>query len=387
MNTKPDSPSFAPSVEGSAEFGRRATRWLVGLLLVAAVLFLLASSVLFVDETELVLVERLGDIVAVYDRPQDRGLQFKLPWPVEAVRRFDRRRQLYDPPGREIFTRDRKNVIVDAYVVWRIADPDEQARALHERPAVRFFRSLGSTDVAEARLDSRLRSVLSTVIGQVEFSGAEGLFHVADSESGPADASPGRLAELGETIRDRMLQRSRESDSLREQLGIEIIDVGIKRPNLPAGNQQAVYERMKSERKKIAQRYRSAGLAESTVIRSQARKQSSELLARASAEAERIRGEAEAEAIRILNAAHAEDPEFYRVLRTLDTYRKILNPKTTLVLSASSNLLKLLTEGIPDPPAASLAPTAAEPVTVPGGRPSPADPPDEPHTAASGGAR
>jgi membrane protease subunit HflC len=314
--------------------------------------FLFASSIVFVDETEIVLVERLGDIVAVYDRPQDRGLQLKLPWPVETARRFDRRRQLYDPPGREIFTRDRKNILIDAYVVWRIADPPEGTPADPQtRPAVRFFRSLGSTAVAEARLDSRLRSVLSAVVGQVEFSGEQGLFHVPDSESGPTNSIPGRLAQLADTIRERILKRSRESDSLREELGIEIVDVGIKRPNLPAGNQQAVYERMKSERRKIAQRYRSAGLAESTVIRSQAKKQSSELLARANAEAERIRGEAEAEAIGILNAAHAEDPEFYRLMRTLDTYRKILNPKTTLVLSASSNLLKLLTEGIPEEPA------------------------------------
>jgi membrane protease subunit HflC len=352
MTNSLDPSSFAPPAGETAELGRRTMRFFAGLLLAGLVVFLVTSSVVFVDETEIVLVERLGDIVAVYDRPADRGLQMKLPWPVETVRRFDRRRQLYDPPGREIFTRDRKNITVDAYVVWRIAEPDESTPAgLDNRPAVKFFRSLGSPAVAEARLDSRLRSVLSTVIGQIEFSGEDGLFHVADSESGPADAAPGRLAELAGTIRAGILERSREGESLREQLGIEIVDVGIKRPNLPAGNQQAVYERMKSERRKIAQRYRSAGLAESTVIRSQARKQASELLARANAEAERIRGEAEAEANSVLNAAHAEDPEFYRVMRTLDTYRKILNPKTTLVLSASSNLLRLLTEGIPEEPA------------------------------------
>ena len=351
MTSSSTSRTFAPTDDHATESRRRALRVLLGLLLTVGAICLLTSSVVFVDETEIVLVERLGDIVAVYDRPADRGLQMKLPWPIETVRRFDRRRQLYDPPGREIFTRDRKNILIDAYIVWRIAEPDEAATAsLSDRPAVRFFRSLGSPEVAEARLDSRLRSVLSAVVGQVEFSGEEGLFHVVDSESGPADSAPGRLAELARTIRERILKRSREDDSLREQLGIEIVDVGIKRPNLPAGNQQAVYERMKSERRKIAQRYRSAGLAESTVIRSQARKQASELLARANAEAERIRGEAEAEANSILNAAHAEDPEFYRVMRTLDTYRKILNPKTTLVLSASSNLLKLLTEGIPDEP-------------------------------------
>ena len=104
---------------------------------------------------------------------------------------------------------------------------------------------------------------------------------------------------------------------------------------------------MKSERQKIADRYRSAGLAESTVIRSHADRQSAELIAKADADAERIRGEAEAEATAILNNAHAADPEFYRTMRTLDAYRTILNDKTTLVLSASSSLLKMLTEGVP----------------------------------------
>jgi membrane protease subunit HflC len=121
--------------------------------------------------------------------------------------------------------------------------------------------------------------------------------------------------------------------------------------NFPEGNRSAVYERMRSERRKIADRYRAEGLAESKMIRSQAELWATTLLARAGADAERIRGEAEAEATEVLNAAHLEDPEFYRVLRTLDGYRKIIHPNTTLVLSASSSLLKMLSEGLPEPPA------------------------------------
>jgi membrane protease subunit HflC len=131
-------------------------------------------------------------------------------------------------------------------------------------------------------------------------------------------------------------------------LGIEIVDLRITRLNLPQGNQQAVFERMKSERKKIADRYRSAGLAENQMIRSQADRQYNELLSKTRADAERIRGVAEAEAVRVLNAAHAQDPDFYAVLAALDAYRKILNERTTLVLSASSSMLKLLTDGIPE---------------------------------------
>jgi membrane protease subunit HflC len=337
-------------------------RTLLGSALTALILLGLVTSVIFVDETEYVLIERLGNIVAVYDRPEDRGLHVKAPWPIDTVRRFDRRVQLFDPPGRELFTRDKKNVMLDAYVCWKIAEPVDDSGA--ERPVVQFFRSLGSADSAEARLDSRMRSILSTQLGQVELSR---LLSTANSESGPGDDGPGMLAQLSEQVRRQVNQRSGEEQSLRERLGIEIVDLRIKRLNLPEGNQMAVFERMRSERKKIADRYRSAGMAENRMIRSQADRQYNEILAKARSEAERIRGEAEAEAIRILNQAHALDPEFYRVLQTLDTYRKIVNPKTTLVLSASSELLKLLTAGVPElpepPPPPSAAPSPGEKVS------------------------
>jgi membrane protease subunit HflC len=321
------------------------------------------TSLVLVDETEFVVVERLGKINAVYDRPADRGLHFKLPWPIDAVRRFDRRVQLFDPIGREIFTQDKKNVTVDAYICWRIAaSPNAQQGKLSDRPVVRFFRGLGSVDVAEARLDSRLRSILSTQIGHVELSK---LLSVADSEDGPDATETGTLENVGESVRAAVMQRVGDQDSLTDRLGIEIVDVRIKRLNFPSGNQQAVFERMKSERKKIADDYRYAGMADNEEIKSQADRQHNEILAKARADAERIRGEAEAEAIGTLNRAHARDPEFYKLMQTLDAYRKILNERTTLVLSASSNLLKLLTEGIPEPGASADEPTSPTVKSVP----------------------
>jgi modulator of FtsH protease HflC len=243
-----------------------------------------------------------------------------------------------------MFTSDKKNVTVDVYVCWRIAEPTGESTPLAERPLVRFYRGLGSVDLADARLDSRIRSILTTTIGQVELSR---LLGVKNSEQGPAAKEAGPLETLSATVRNETMRRSSEAESLRDRLGIEIVDLRITRLNLPTGNQQAVFERMKSERKKIADRYRSAGMAENQMIRSQADRQYNEILAKTRADAERIRGTAEAEAVRILNAAHAQDPEFYTVITTLDAYRKILNEKTTLVLSASSSLLKMLTEGVP----------------------------------------
>lgn len=334
----------SPSLSHS--FSRRVT----GSVFVVLLLCLAPTCVLFVDETEWVLVQRFGRIVSVYDQPADKGPHFKWPWPMETTRRFDRRLRLSTPPGRELFTRDRKNLIVEAYIGWKIPEPTEAEVAdPFNRPVVRFYRSLGQPEVAESRLASRLQSLLTSRLGQMELSE---LISVRDSESGPSEeASP--LGQLAEELKRELRQRPGETTSLREQMGIEIVDVRIKRINLPSGNLQAVYERMRSERQKIAERYRSAGLAESRMIRSRAERQATEILAQANAEADRIQGAGEAEALRILNEAHAEDPELYETLQAMETYRQILSEQTTLVLSASSRLWKLLTEGPPELPAKS----------------------------------
>ncbi len=314
---------------------------LIALALVAS------SSVIFVDETEFVVVETLGQIAAVYDRTDalrnDRGLHFKLPWPVATVRRFDRRQQLFDPPGREIFTRDKKNITVSSYLCWKIAEPPESDIPLDDRPVVRFFRGLGNHATAEARLNARVRSALEVELGQVELTE---LLHVGTPEGAPADDSP--LKVIAEKAL-RKLKQQVGGEGFRDRLGIDLVDLRIRRINLPEGNRLAVYERMRTERERIAERYRSAGLAEKSRIESHARLQAEELLSRADADAERIKGEGEAEAIRILNQAYAQDPEFYEFQRTLATYSKILSERTTLVMSSGSRLFKLLIDGVPDP--------------------------------------
>jgi len=190
--------------------GRGWMRRIGQLALTAILLTLAATSVVFVDETQSVIVERFGNIVQVYDHDADRGAHFKLPWPVDLARRFDRRVQLFEPPGREMFTSDKKNVTVDVYVCWRIAQPPEGAAdAPGERPVVRFYRGLGSNDVAEARLESRVRSILTTALGQVELSH---LLGVKNSEQGPAKNETGPLDRLSETVRGETLKRGSESE-------------------------------------------------------------------------------------------------------------------------------------------------------------------------------
>ena len=334
----------------SARPGTPSSRFLLGLAGLTVVCGLAGSSCTFVDESEWVLVERLGKIAAIYDQPADRGLKFKLPWPLDAVRRFDARVQLHDPPGGEMVTADKKNVTVDSFLCWRIATPDTAADTTKNKPPLsRFFTALGDHDTARTRLAEHVLPALRTRLGETEFGQ---LVDVHDSGSGPDVARPGLLVTIPKAVRKEL------AALVLERYGIELIDVRIKRLNFPRQNQVAVFERMKTERKKIAEEYRSDGLAENTKIKSRADLQYSEIIANAQQEADVIRGRADAESLSILNQAHRRDPEFYRFTRTLDSYRLILNDRTTLVLSASNSLLKLLTEGVRAEPTDAPAPRA-----------------------------
>jgi modulator of FtsH protease HflC len=312
---------------------------LMGILLASV---FISSMFVTVSETESVIVERLGKIVAIYDQPGHKGIHWKFPWPLETVRKFDQRIQIYDPPGREFFTQDKKNIIVDTYLCWKIAQPSDPS-SLKERPVLKFFRSLGDPEIAEARLDSRLRSIFSTQLGKLKLTD---ILDVKNSETGPEILSKTQIDKISESILKQLNQQKNETDSLISRLGIDIVDVRIKRINLPYGNLQSVYERMKSERKKIADRYRSAGQAENQMIRSQADRHYSEFIAKANTEAARIKAEAEAKSVQIVNESHARDPEFYQFLQTLDSYEKILNEKTSLILSLKNPLMKLFADGI-----------------------------------------
>lgn len=375
MNSaSPPPPATAQAVSPP---GYRWSGRVLGMLILA---WIVATSVMFVDETEDVIVETLGRITAVYDQAGgaegDRGLHFKLPWPMAIARRFDRRQKLYDPAGREMFTRDKKNVLVSSFLVWKIADPEPGA-SFDERPVVKFFRGLGNIPAAEARLDSRLRSVLTLSIGRIELSRLLQPQALLPPPAAPfaADTAQGEVSPLAEVAAESLRlvrQQGDETQSLRARLGIEIVDLQIKRIHLPEGNRSAVYERMRAERERIAERYRSAGGAEKSRIESQGRRQSSEILSRAESDAERIRGEGEAAALAILNEAYIRDPEFFEFQRKLALYARVLGERTTLVLSASSRLFQLLTEGVGDAAAPQLPVKREAPAAVlPGAVPSP----------------
>jgi membrane protease subunit HflC len=296
----------------------RILRVLLTLSLLGLIVTVAVRSWLIVDETQYVVVTNFGRIVAVYgERAGDAGLHLKWPW--QAALAIDRRLRVFDPPPREVLTGDKRNLEVAGYVVWRVGDP------------VRFLRSAATLEAAEARLNERVSAALSNAIGRRD------------------------LAALASTDPALWQQPALASDVLaavappaKTELGLEVLDIRLRRFSPPLEVRPAVFDLIRSERRQVAATLRAEGEAEYQTLTSQADRERDAILAQADAEAERIRGRGDAEATRIANEAHSRDPRFYEFLRTLEAYRSILDDRATVVLSSGSPLLKLLAHGPSD---------------------------------------
>lgn len=274
------------------------------------VLFLWLSSFI-VRETEFVLITQFGQpIYAV----SDAGLHLK--WFFQNANYFDKRLRVYNPRPSEFLTRDKKNLVIESYVAWRIQNPQ------------RFVETVGDAVAAEMRLHDIVWSGLAAALGS----------HDLDSLISPS----------AEAVKARALFDQLSSDTDRKallQYGIQVVDVRIKRINLPDQNKQSVYARMRAERERIARQYRAEGEEQALRIRADADRQKEEILSLAYKDAEKMRGEGDAESTRTYSAAYSRNPRFYKLLRTLEAYKKILDDKTTAILSSDSELLKVLMRG------------------------------------------
>jgi membrane protease subunit HflC len=192
---------------------------------------------------------------------------------------------------------------------------------------------VGTIETAESRLEERIQAAVAAEIGHTRLQQLVSL----DKEILQLDA-----------IADRVGEAMRRTAA--EEFGIEVVDVRLKRFSYPEAVKPAVYAEIRSERERIAVQYRAEGASQKAKIESLANLQRDQLLAQARRDATTIRGKGEAKAIEIFNAAHSKDPQFYELLKTLEAYRTILDDQTTVVLSADSPLLKLLTEGLPELP-------------------------------------
>jgi membrane protease subunit HflC len=254
---------------------------------------------------------------------------------VQAVQRLDRRLQTFDLPEAELLTRDRrektidKTITIDAYVCWRIDGPGG---------ADRFVRTVGSVEGAQLILGQRVASELGEAVAELE-------------QDDLVSTDPGRVDRRRDRLRQRLLEGGSPSlrESAREGYGIEVVDIRLRRANHPAAVREAIFERIRSERRKKEADYESEGAKLAADIRSAADREVAQMKADAEARAIELRGEADAEADRIRNQAQRADPRFYALLRKLEDYQKILGDgKSTLLLSTHRGMFDTLF----DPPAA-----------------------------------
>jgi membrane protease subunit HflC len=282
---------------------KNLSRLLVGLL---TLLILLSLSTFTVDQREHAVVFRLGEIVSVKAEP---GLYFKVPL-VENVRFFEKRILTYDSTQPDRFiTSEKKSVLVDSYIKWRISDP------------AKYYVSVnGDERQAERRLTQTVNDGLRAEFGKRTIQ----------------EVVSGERSEIMNIIKER-------ADSDSRQIGIEIIDVRIRRVDLPNEVSESVYQRMNAERKAVANELRSQGFAESEKIRADAEKQRDIIITNAYREAQMIKGQGDAKASRIYADTFSKNPEFYDFYRSLEAYRNSFDGKDDImVLDANSDFFKYL---------------------------------------------
>jgi membrane protease subunit HflC len=272
----------------------------------AIVLALVASSMFVVDQHRYAAVYAFGELREVIREP---GLHFKLPPPFQNVVYLDKRLQTFDTAdGARFLTAEKKDLLVDAFVKWRIVDPRQYLVAVGGGNAER-----GAERLAQ--------------VVQVAMNAEIGVRKVGDVLSGPRE-------QLAGALRERVAAGSR-------QLGVEIVDVRLKRVDFTAPVNAAVVERMKAERLRVANETRSSGTAEAEGIRADADRQRSVILAEAFRDAQTIMGEGDAKATQIYAQSFGKNPEFYRFYRSMEAYRATFKSRSdVLVLDSNSEFFK-----------------------------------------------
>ena len=271
------------------------------LSILAIAVIIAANGFFTVKEAQQAMVLTLGRIDRVISEP---GLNFKIPF-YQQVLTFDKRILETDSVPEEVQTIDKKRVVVDSFTRWRIVD------------AEKFYKALNNSRTARARLNTIVNSSIRNVVAR------ESLLELVSGE------------------RQRLMSEiQKEASAQAEPFGIEIVDVRIKRADLPAANANAVFQRMRTEREKEAKEIRASGAEKAQTITADADKQRTILLAEAERDAQKLRGEGDAEAIKITGQAFGKDESFYSFLRSLEAYKASLTNGSTMVLDSGSEFLK-----------------------------------------------
>lgn len=287
--------------------------FLKGILILFA-LFVVLSMLFTVDETEYVIVSQFGNPVRIIDQP---GLKWKLPVPINTVLRFDKRIAVFNSKPSEFLTQDKKNILVESFACWQIGD------------AKKFLQTVKNRAGAQIRLGDMISSEVGSALGRIPL-------HSLIS----TDPEAVVLQKIMKDVSSNCAKKAKQN------YGIEVMTVRLKRLNFPEQNKIAVYNRMRSERKRIAKKYRAEGREKAENIRAQTDKEVTRILSEAYHKAEEIKGEGDAKSARIYADAYKKDPAFYKLIRTLESYSKFLDKQTTVVLSSDAELLKILGKGV-----------------------------------------
>ncbi len=266
------------------------------------------SNLFIVEQNEYRVVRQFGEVVRIEQEP---GLSYKIPF-IQSVTTLPKHQMVYDIPTAEINTRDKKRMLSDHYAVWRINNPQQ------------MIANARTAENAEAIMGELIFSAIRAELGQLDF---EKIINEDESSRGS----------FNELVRDRVNEALE-----RNEYGITLTDVRMMRTDLPEENEQAVYRRMISERQSTAQEYLSEGVAEANRIQANTDMEVQEILSAARADADEVIGEGDAEAAKIYNESFGQDPEFYQLFRTLQSYEKTIGEETVIVLPADSPYTRLL---------------------------------------------
>ena len=289
----------------------KSKKTIIILIVAALVLIVGANSFFTVQENQYACTVRFSKII---DTTSDAGLHFKIPF-IDSVKYFSKATTLYDIPPSEVLTSDKQNMTVDCYITWKITDP------------LKFYQTLGSTSVAEDRLNDLTYNELKKVMGTL----AQADIINMDDGAKRNDIYEGIATTVNEVAKS---------------YGIEVEDIKIKRFDLPESNLNAVYSRMISERNQIAEKYTADGNYEASIIKNDVDKQVNIIVSNAEAEAAKLVAEGEAEYMRMLAEAYdsADKKEFYEFTLALDALKQSLKGnEKTVILDGESDLAKILT--------------------------------------------
>ena len=279
------------------------TKGKIGIIAVMVVIFVASLSLFTVDQTQQAIVIQLGKPLKGISGP---GLHFKVPF-IQQVINFEKRILVYDASPTEILTKDKKNLVVDNYTKWAIDDP------------LKFYTTVINENGAQARLDDIVYAQLRVELGQHD------------------------LSDIVSETRDALMEKvTKKSAERAKDYGIRVVDVRIKRADLPEQNEKHVFGRMKAERERQAKQYRSEGEEESKKITAKADMERTILLARAYKESEQLKGEGDARAVKIYADAYQEDFEFYVFIRSLEAYKKALKEDTKLIINLDAPFFKFM---------------------------------------------